>query len=73
MAMLASKGLRSCVQHHLSVDVPETHAEYIQRCGRSVRAHSHADVPEAKRQVKFKIFQGVLQEFAIADIRAFTF
>ena len=41
------------------VEDAESHADYIQRRGRSVRAHSHADVPEAERQVKFTMFQGV--------------
>ena len=41
---------------------------YIQRCGRSVRAHSHADVPEAERQVKFKILQAMLPEFACSQV-----
>jgi hypothetical protein len=60
-----------CVRHHILVDIPERHSDYIQRCGRSVRAHSHADVPEAERQVKFKFFRGVLPEFACSKIGAF--
>ena len=61
-----------CVRHHLLVDVPETHSDFVQRASRSVRTDSHADVPLAERQVRFHMQRAVLPEFAQSEIGAFV-
>eukprot|EP00928_Gymnodinium_smaydae_P078285 TRINITY_DN6210_c0_g1_i5.p1 TRINITY_DN6210_c0_g1~~TRINITY_DN6210_c0_g1_i5.p1 ORF type:complete len:398 (+),score=105.12 TRINITY_DN6210_c0_g1_i5:421-1614(+) len=61
-----------CVRHHILLDIPERHADYIQRCGRSVRTNSHFDLSEAEREVRFRIMRAVLPEFAQSEIGAFT-
>ena len=61
-----------CVRHHLLVDVPEMHSDFVQRASRSVRTDSHADVPLAERQVRFHMQRAVLPEFAQSEIGAFV-
>ena len=60
-----------CVRHYCLVDVPERHADYIPRAGRSVRANSHADVPEVEREVRFTVFQATLPEELQSDVGTF--
>lgn len=61
-----------CVRHHILVDVPDKHSDYIQRCGRSVRTNSHVDVAEAEREVRFKILCAVLPQFAESEVGTFV-
>ena len=61
-----------CVRHHVLVDVPERHADYIQRCGRTVRTNSHFDVSDSEREVRFKLMRAVLPDYAQSELGAFV-
>mmetsp|Transcript_39287 Transcript_39287/g.126108 ORF Transcript_39287/g.126108 Transcript_39287/m.126108 type:complete len:354 (+) Transcript_39287:1320-2381(+) len=61
-----------CVRHHILVDVPEKHQDYYQRCGRSVRTNSHAELGEAEREVRFKMLRATLPDFATVEVGAFA-
>merc|ERR1711977_740740 len=53
-----------CVRKHLLVDVPPTHAAYVQWATRSVRCKGHSLLPVHEQEVCFRIYVAQLPQYA---------